>query len=517
MAGERLVLAELIVDSTGVVKGVRDATESFRFLPQQVEKQTKAAAEAGDKYLGALEHRFLGFRHVAGALLGGFTIAGIIDQFKNLVVEIAKADPAFAALQSSVAAAGRELEHSFAPAVHEGILDLTNSINILSSAFHSFQDGFASRFRSLSAIEKAAFLTVLGLTMGKGGLGVFRAELPSSITSTPGSGPFIGPPGPVGYGDKEPGKELTYFAGALIEATKAVRIFTDVMPPVSGPIGPEAPANYGNAGYDPDAAAKARKALYGFAGIPTPEEMKATLDEVEQAAHEFQALFDSGQRDNMMLAEKGFAGLISTLESLGFSEDEARAKMESFGITLSRVSTAIIPSFSEQMAQLVHSFSLANFEMAAFQSAAEAMGTALADSLAGVGQGKQGMADLMLSISRMAFVFALMNVAFAVMSSTGVGAIVAMGTPTQFGKAAALFGAVGIAAGVAARAMGAGGADSGTASTGGAAAAAGASAGGGGRTEHWEVNFNGPTFGFNQAAFVRWIEDIRRRSAGSNP
>lgn len=99
---------------------------------------------------------------------------------------------------------------------------------------------------------------------------------------------------------------------------------------------------------------------------------------------------------------------------------------------------------------------LAQFDLfnAALQGVAQTMATTLVH---GTEDGKRAIAGLLEQISAMCFTYSLMFAAMAIGATTVAGAAALGGTPSQFGKAAAGFAAAGVAAGLAARALGGGG------------------------------------------------------------
>src|SRR6267378_243507 len=227
--GEKLGLAELIVDSNGVVKGVKDASDSFRFLGDKAESEGKRAAGVTDKYLGAIEHRFFGFRHVAGALLGGFTIAGLVTGLESLVVSAAKSSDHFSEMEMSMGNMTKAADHLVA-----AVLGMDSSIPVFQQAMES----------SAGWLEKMATLVknTPWYMMGPLGLAISAAQGGASG----GTGSFIGPPAPAGYGNYgyKPTEGFIgpqgkagwgmnplqfYDNGKLVTATKAIREYSGAL------------------------------------------------------------------------------------------------------------------------------------------------------------------------------------------------------------------------------------------------------------------------------------------------
>jgi len=141
---------------------------------------------------------------------------------------------------------------------------------------------------------------------------------------------------------------------------------------------------------------------------------------------------------------------------------------------------------------------------AAFQAMNDAIGTlggVLAETfVTGRGHVKQAIAGMLKDMSRLFFTYALANLAMAAMATTGAGAALLQGTPAQFAQAAGLFFAAGAAAGVASRALGGG--QAAAARTGGRGGGGGN--GGGGRgTQNITVVIQGSVD--NPDAFARKI------------
>lgn len=120
-------------------------------------------------------------------------------------------------------------------------------------------------------------------------------------------------------------------------------------------------------------------------------------------------------------------------------------------------SHAAFTDFAVGLKDKLNDVHLAKLALDGLGQAASVMGGLLANAFAGVKESvHQSVANLMLDLSRMAFAYSLFCLAAAAVSSTLAGAALMGGSPHQFLVAAALFAAVGAAAGLAARALGAG-------------------------------------------------------------
>lgn len=84
---DTLVLAELSIDSSGVVTGVAVAGGALDNLNRKTE-DTGKKSEKASALMGALTGRMFSLRSAAVALLGSFTLAGLILQISNLTANL---------------------------------------------------------------------------------------------------------------------------------------------------------------------------------------------------------------------------------------------------------------------------------------------------------------------------------------------------------------------------------------------------------------------------------------------
>ena len=87
---ERVVIAQLVIDETGVVRAIQQTKEQVDGLG----KQTKTTADV-------FTARMFNMRSAAVAFLGVFTAAGVVYGLRNLAAEALKANTAFAPMASS--------------------------------------------------------------------------------------------------------------------------------------------------------------------------------------------------------------------------------------------------------------------------------------------------------------------------------------------------------------------------------------------------------------------------------
>lgn len=255
--------------------------------------------------------------------------------------------------------------------------------------------------------------------------------------------------------------------------------------------------------------------FFKLAGIPTPEEFDLRIKGITQAAEYFNRVLI---KINPGLAAIGFEGLKNAFVALGYSEEEARKKLDELGISLLKVKPHE-KDFEAGMKTMSETVTKGHFAFEALTLGIESMASALADFTAGAHVSfKKALGEMLLSLSKMAYTYALWNLALAAYASTGIGAATTGGTPTQYLQAAALFFAVGAAAGLAAGAFGAGqGASTGGGGGGGrAGAAASSQVAQPPAPTIVQYIFEGTVMTQNPAEFLRWMETEKRKMAGDN-
>jgi hypothetical protein len=510
--GERLVLAELVVDSTGVVRGVKSATDSFRFLPENLEKHGRAAASTGDRYLGALEHRFLGFRHVAGALLGGFTVAGIVVELESLASSLVSNTEAWQTwsrgIQDAMHAIGGESEAG------KTLRNLTESLKG-TGAKNVLGEG-----ETAEAIKKAMADVQTTLKTMKGP-STKAPEFAFGVMQLPEPGPLTQEQlilqkelqdqleilkrklldvqresGMTAFAfDKLWGTDTQHM---VVEATRLVDGFTDSLRKAKevaakgqrlpGNIFNESPAQPLGAmqgappGVPIDVGEQFHNVEVSADGVVT--HIKAVTDEFHQLSDAIignqGALQQWGETTAVVIGEKDFTPLDKLTEKMAKANvqvDKATERYAKFQIVASASYEAVDAAaqagvISQQLATRVR---LGLMATEALLKAEIETGLAAASAAGG-------------------------DYESAALHGIAAGLLFA----------AAAFDVVGAV-------KGAGGGGGGGGYGGGVVAAAGAGGGGGGPQYHYELRFYGPTIGFNKDQLGRWLKDLERRQAGSNP
>src|SRR5258706_15749382 len=90
-AAETLVLARLTIDSDGVVRGMASVGTAFDDGEQKIRRHAKNIEGLSDK----LAERFLSLRHIAAAMLGGFTVAEAVMGIGALTRQVIENTAAF--------------------------------------------------------------------------------------------------------------------------------------------------------------------------------------------------------------------------------------------------------------------------------------------------------------------------------------------------------------------------------------------------------------------------------------
>jgi hypothetical protein len=194
MAGERVVIAQLVIDEKGAVAAIDKTTAA----------QTRLARETNTT-ASAFTARMFSMRQAAQAFLGGFTLAGAIVGMKNFTEGIAKTDTAYQQFTESVKTSTRAVQDFFRPFVHAALIETANGINTLGKAFGTFFGTFKSGYDSLGAKGKAAFWTLTAMLGGVMGAGAAKSVLGmGGDTRLEDEAGIYGPPGPQGYGQFKP-------------------------------------------------------------------------------------------------------------------------------------------------------------------------------------------------------------------------------------------------------------------------------------------------------------------------
>ena len=208
--------------------------------------------------------------------------------------------------------------------------------------------------------------------------------------------------------------------------------------------------------------------VFQILGIASPEDLAAELAGIEDAMNSlasfeiFSGIDDLtfGLEDSTLAAERysiAIDNIESSLDRLGFTAEEIMKIFTEFGLHATGVTEKVTKSFKELVEDWVKNLSKAQAAFDLFQAALVGIGNAIADAFLEEGVSmKQAIADMLKTIARMAIVYAVLFAAAGVAASTGFGGAVLAGSPGQFFAAAALFAAVGAAAGLASKALGGG-------------------------------------------------------------
>lgn len=223
---------------------------------------------------------------------------------------------------------------------------------------------------------------------------------------------------------------------------------------------------------------KAPPTPFQTAGIASPAEVVAQLSQVKAAIQAISAAQHSGAI-SIDLYNTGIENLQGSLVKIGLTGEQIATVFHQFGAELLDVT----PKFSEgqiAISDFADTLDRTQLFMEAFTLALNQLGDALATSLVEGGSNlKKAIANILKDLARMFITYGLAQLALGIMASTPWGAAV-LGEPSGYFRAAAAAFAVGIAAGVASRAVsGTGGGSGGGGRSGGGRGLALAGAGGG--------------------------------------
>lgn len=139
---ERLVLAQLVIDENGVVTGLANINDGLKKTQQESDRTGKKVEGLGG-FFTRLEKRMFSMQAIAGAVLGGFTVASAIQGIKSLIETVASADTGFALLKATTkgfyeAVVGDGTKH--VTIFHDAIVRLTQVVTILQIAFEELSN-----------------------------------------------------------------------------------------------------------------------------------------------------------------------------------------------------------------------------------------------------------------------------------------------------------------------------------------------------------------------------------------
>lgn len=414
---DQVVLAELKIDATGAVTGVASVTRGI----DQLERKTGQLGEQSQKttnFLGTLTGRMFNLRSAAVALLGGFTLAGVILKFGELL---------------KVTIQNTETWKEWGP--------------VISRTFNSIMGG---------AEEAIAKVTVLQASITKlaQGTGV-TPVLTTSVQLQP-----------------------------LLALRKEISSTVDLFRLLNQ-----------SAPFDTHARASLNLAIVDLNNVDTA--ILKILQSTKLSASEIKALFGIEMPKTLSMIE-GIAQRVN--ESIGLETDTAKRQFQELFVGFengwddtSEALKRMHVSNLDDVKELESAYEL--FAATASAAYAAVGAAALAGIISASTAARIQMGILAIEALLRGKIEAAAAAASAASGNFGAAALHGLAAGLYF--AAAAFNARGAIAGLAG---GAGG---------GAGATAQSQSGGGSR--QLVVNFNGPTFGINEATFSRYVSDIQRR------
>lgn len=455
---ETLVLAELTVNAQGVVTGVSQATSAITGFDRKL-TQTGQNAKSQDSSFDLLTKRMFNLRTAAVALVGSFSLAGVLFGIKNLVTEIVKGDSAFKDFEKS--ASGVLTQFS---ALARETLGVGNGLREAGHAMDVFS-------ASMLAIRQTAEAHRGAIETGQGIIGDILF-------------------GVLGIGETVEG--LKTILGLLDEATKKQQ--AQLRPSFREP-GDESD-------WDPakiTAFLNAQSAALSSGSLPAPSPGMAIrlIDGMQQYVQLAERLPDA-----FTAAEEAANPLRETFEDLGNlsagiekgweATEDAMARINETDLT--KKMRDDLESLNDMFMRLSDTLTVAQLKfeliLAAVNQFASQITTAITQGGITI---RSFVADMLTMVGQMLLAWG----ALAVITTYFTG------EPGFHVAAAAI--AAGVGALLAARAIGGGREGPQAAQTG-----SGGTQGSGG-SRQLVVNFGGPTFGFNEASFARYVSDLQRR------
>lgn len=181
--GEELVLGRLTIDRQDIIRGFSEVDGSIDKSGRRLVDLERTTIRTSNAFTA----RMFSMRSAVVAFLGSITLAGTILEFKNFLGSVAALDPKMKELSETAARVGTAFQKMFAPIVRAGIVDATVKLSLFEDALSGIITGFQSKFRSMGAGEKAAFLTILTLLGGPAGVGAF-----GGVVGQGAGGPGVG-------------------------------------------------------------------------------------------------------------------------------------------------------------------------------------------------------------------------------------------------------------------------------------------------------------------------------------
>lgn len=204
---EKVTVAEITIDEAGAVRALSNTQNALRQTATNVESLGARTSSAADVF----EHRMFSMRHAAIALLGGFTLAGLIQDLKGLASQVVKSAESFGELEAAGATLNREFNAMAVETfnVNAGIQGTVTWMDRLSGVMRAVTVAQTSHPAAAAAVKDGFISAVLfgipgasGIMRGIHDVGAAIDSLfAKQIAAATAGQNFIGPPAPPGYGN----------------------------------------------------------------------------------------------------------------------------------------------------------------------------------------------------------------------------------------------------------------------------------------------------------------------------
>lgn len=456
---ETVVLANLMVDSKGVVSGVSEADKALakgEAATARFSKQTTATIGPVQEFVKKLFNlkEALSVVGTAFGIIGLFTLISsalrklipdilnnikawqrLKESFTDYYNALLKGETAIGRVSRKIAEAAKEAGISSTFAITQQMEKLTTFIREAESKLATASGAAAQAIRADIA-QANQELEKLFATMEK--LGISREQVLALGTNAQ--------------------------TNRLLQAVAAS--LSGIAPGLSAALGARAVSSAPGpgaiqlpSGVQPQTAAgppQGRIDVFSIMGVPSAAEVARRTAEINVALASLSMSAETGRVPLQFYAE-AVSNIMNEMEALGFSTGEINSRLREFGIEVVQAANQT-PTFLQSLAELLEGMNTAQtaaqMMVQTFQALGNAIATALLDS--GVTM-RQAVVEVLKQLARMAIIYALMFTAAGIVASTGYGAAILGGSPAQFFKAAAAFAAVAVAAGVAAKVIERGG------------------------------------------------------------
>lgn len=452
---EKLVLAQLVIDESGVVTGLANIGTALKNTGNESDRVSQKVSHTGGIF-AQLEHRMFSLRHIAGVVLGGFTVAGALHELKALIGAVFESDLHFAALKAS------------AGGFHETLVKMLGSIFGTSSVVLLLTDSLqhlTALFDFMSKLELPPIIK--GLLVGFVPLiGIFKAagivlESFNTIVETLLPGESAAARGAADLREAFTFSGLTLPKDAaknIYEAGRAITILREQYQ-----AGALTAAQFSTATENVIGILLKQGSVTAALQIATNALMMGQAAGGAQAEGAIFRLIDVYEKLRAkMIAAGASAQQVFQFDAAANSILRVKTELEGLGISQAGYNDALRTTDQHLVGQKI--------AYTAIGVGLKTVGAGLANLIIQGGKGKDMFAGILKSIAQSMFVMAAEYVAYGIAASTVIGAATLGGTPAQFFKAAALFAGVGTLAALGAKAVGGAGQQ----------AAGGAGGGGGG-------------------------------------